>query len=359
MNKNKHLTLEERHVIEHSLNNQLSFKAIAALVEKDCTTISKEVKAHLVFEHKGAFHMCFNDCANRRKCDKYGSLCVDCKRDNKRNKCSFCGKCIDLCADYIKEICPLLLKSPYVCNGCSIKYSCTLEKRYYRAYKAQEEYELIRSESRSGFNLSEAELKHLDSVISPLLKNGQSIHHILINNQDKISCCEKTAYIYADNGLFSAINLDMPRKVRFRKRKKKSIPLKVDKTCRIGRTYDDYKAYRESHPALRIAELDTVEGVKGGAVLLTIHFVLPKLQLAFFRESNDSQSVTKIFNRLYSILGYDNFSKLFGICLADNGSEFSNPFAIETDEDGVIRTLLFYCDPSSPGQKGYGKIFIM
>ena len=206
----------------------------------------------------------------------------------------------------------------------------------------------MRSESRSGFNLCEDELKQLDSVISPLLKNGQSIHHILANNQDKISCCEKTAYIYADSGLFSARNIDMPRKVRFKPRKKKSVPLKVDKSCRIGRTYDDYNLYRKNNPSLPVAELDSVEGIKGGSVLLTIHFVLPKLQLAFLREANDSKSVTDIFDHLYELLGFDNFTKLFPICLADNGTEFSDPFGIEVDSDGVIRSRVFYCDPSSP-----------
>ena len=63
-------------------------------------------------------------------------------------------------------------------------------------------------------------------------------------------------------------------------------------------------------------------------------------------------SVTDIFNHLYELLGFDNFTKLFPICLADNGTEFSDPFGIEVDSDGVIRSQVFYCDPSSPGQKG-------
>ena len=230
--------------------------------------------------------------------------------------------------------------------------NCTLEKRFYKALVVQKEYELVRSESRSGFNLCEDELKQLDSVISPLLKNGQSIHHIIANNQDRISCCEKTAYIYADNGLFSAKNIDMPRKVRFKPRKKKSVPLKVDKSCRIGRNYEDYKLYRQNNPSQPVAELDSVEGIKGGSVLLTIHFVLPKLQLAFLRDANDSKSVTDIFDALYKLLGFENFAKILPICLADNGTEFSDPFGIEADSDGVIRSRLFYCDPSSPGQKG-------
>ena len=35
-----------------------------------------------------------------------------------------------------------------------------------------------------------------------------------------------------------------------------------------------------------------------------------------------------------------------------NGSEFSNPKAIESDREGVPRTRVFYCDPASPHQKG-------
>lgn len=38
--------------------------------------------------------------------------------------------------------------------------------------------------------------------------------------------------------------------------------------------------------------------------------------------------------------------------LGDNGSEFSNPSAIEMDLQGNQRTRVFYCDPQAPYQKG-------
>ncbi len=44
--------------------------------------------------------------------------------------------------------------------------------------------------------------------------------------------------------------------------------------------------------------------------------------------------------------------RIFKVCLADNGSEFSNPAAIEFDKDGLRRTRIFYCDPNAPFQKG-------
>ena len=350
-NKNKHLTLDDRFDIQHGLDACLSFKAIGAQIRKDCTTISKEVRAHIIFAKKGAPYRPFNDCVNRTHCNHYGDACDDCSRKNKK-KCSTCGSCIPKCPDYKKEVCPLLDKAPYVCNGCSMRNVCTLEKHFYDARSAQKEYEEVRSESRTGFNLTEEELKQLDAVVSPLLKNGQSIHHILTNNQDKVLRCEKTIYSYVDNGLFSGRNVDMPRKVRFRPRKKKSVELKVDKACRNGRTYDDYKKYREEHPDLPVVELDSVEGVKGGAVLLTIHFVRQKFQLAYKREANDSQSVIDIFNDLYDLLGKELYMQLFPILLCDNGTEFSNPKALEFGPDGEQRSKVFYCNPSAPNEKG-------
>ena len=91
----------------------------------------------------------------------------------------------------------------------------------------------------------------------------------------------------------------MPRTVRMRPRKNVSKTLKVDKSCRIGRDFRCFQYFLAEHPDAAVRQLDSVEGTKGGAVLLTIHFVEQGLQLAFLRQRNDSQSVIDIFNRLY------------------------------------------------------------
>ena len=44
MSNNLHLTLDERNIIEQELNLNHSFKSIALLLDKDPSTISKEVK---------------------------------------------------------------------------------------------------------------------------------------------------------------------------------------------------------------------------------------------------------------------------------------------------------------------------
>ncbi|MCC8152278.1 MAG: helix-turn-helix domain-containing protein [Lachnospiraceae bacterium] len=48
MSNNKHMNLEARATIQQELDRGSSFKSIGALLEKDCTTISKEVRKHIV-----------------------------------------------------------------------------------------------------------------------------------------------------------------------------------------------------------------------------------------------------------------------------------------------------------------------
>ena len=351
MEKNKHLDLDARIQIETGLSNGFSFRQIAAEIGKDPGTISKEVRAHCTSEKKGGVCLSFNDCIHRKSCSLQ-NVCNVCTNKRKNPTCCNCGRCIKYCKDYEKEYCLLLKKPPYVCNGCSQIMKCRLEKCRYHALTAQREYEQLLKESRSGFSLTEDERQNLDNVISPLLKQGQSLHHICQHNTDRIMYCEKTLYEYADTGLFEARNLDMPRKVRFKPRCRKSSELKIDKKCREGRTYNDFQSFMKDNADIPIVEIDSVEGKKGCAVLLTVYFRKPKLQLAIKRDRNDSASVSDFFKYIYDELGIQEYSKLFPLVLADNGSEFSNPTTIEAPSSNETISKVFYCDPSNPGQKG-------
>ena len=55
MNRNKHLTLEDRQIIAASLNENNSFKTIGMVLHKDCTTIAKEVKRNYTVVKSGCF----------------------------------------------------------------------------------------------------------------------------------------------------------------------------------------------------------------------------------------------------------------------------------------------------------------
>ena len=347
----KHLTLEDRNLIAQRLNEGCSFKTIANELGKNCTSISREVRNHLVFEKKGTMGKCFNACKHKFSCNRI-QVCSECSNKSYRSLCKNCKFCNYLCKNFEEEICQKLFSPPYVCNNCRKRSTtCTLEKRYYRPMDAWKEYRDVLSESRSGISLSEKEISHLDEIISPLLKKKQSLHHICIHHSDSIMVSESTLYRFVDYNLFSARNIDMPRKVRYAKRKKKK-DFKVDKACRIGRTYQDFLAFAKEHPDLPVTQMDSVEGTKGGKVLLTIHFVKAECMLAFLRDSNDSQSVIDIFEKLYLELRPDIFITLMPILLGDNGSEFSNPKALEFDRQENRRTHVFYCDASAPYQKG-------
>lgn len=354
--KYKHLTLDERIDIQKGLKAGLTFADIAASVGKDPSTISKEIREHLIIKETGTRSRPFNPCMGRKICTAQRKACAECDQAysyyNRSCYCSLCGKCNDSCPDFIEERCKALGKPPYVCNGCKSIRSCTLRKQVYDAKEAQKSYEDNRSSSRVGVDLAPEELQRLDDIITPLIRQGQSVHQICVNNADDIMCDERSIYNYIDAGILSVGNIDLPRKVRYRKRKKRKA-VHIDKLCYVGRTYEDFLKFMEAHPDIHVVEMDSVEGTRDSLkVLLTLFFRDASLMLAFLREANTARSVTEIFNRLDTMLGREIFMKMFPIILTDRGSEFTNPSAIEFDQDGNRRTHVFYCDPQRSDQKG-------
>ncbi len=347
MVKNAHLTFDERVTIEVSLRDNLTFKEIGNLVGKDPSTISKEVRGHYRVVEKDTF----NPCAHRRSCKHYRDVCNPCKYKWGKS-CKGCDvPCYQFCQDFEEKVCLQKKKPPYVCNGCKERHGCKLQRHLYDAKYAQAEYESVRSESRQGFAITPDELKRIDTIISPLIRQGHSVHHICINNADDIMLDEKTIYNYIDAGLLSVGNINLPRKVRYRIRKKKKL-VKVDKRCYVGRTYEDFQEYLAANPDVAVVEMDSVEGRKGGKVFLTFYFRDCSLMLAFIRNHNTARTVTEIVNDLYHRLGHESFAALFSVILTDRGSEFTDPLSIEFNEEGERRTRVFYCDPQRSDQKG-------
>lgn len=341
----KHLTLEDRNFIEQALNQNMTFKEIGKFLSKDSSTIAKEIKKHRIMKQPNTFNnYSSNVCTRRFKCSKKNVCGKNCNIFC--NKCVRCNKC---CPDFEEDVCPSLKTAPYVCNPCERKGSCRLVKYYYYALPSYNQYKNTLSTSRQGCNLSSDEIIKLDNLVSPLLKNGQTVSHIC-KTQD-IGCSKSSLYNYIDQNYLSARNIDLPRRVRYPKKKtKRSSP--KDTTIRKGRTYEDFEKYIQENPDISIIEMDTVESKKGGKVLLTMLFRNSKLMLAFLLNDKTSNSVLKIFNWLESILGNDLFEKTFPVILTDNGSEFSNPLSLEFNDEGIGRTRIFFCNPGASYQKG-------
>jgi len=342
-------TFEERLEIESMLAKNFSFGEMSRWLNKDRSTISREVRNHSLEEKTGYSSIAFNCCIRRSDCQKI-HVCISCPKQSVKH-CRACSNCNDNCTDFEEEVCITRLKPPYVCNGCEERSRCTLVKTIYRATEAHKMAEKKISESRRGVLTSEKELIRLNDIVTPLILQGNSLHQIYVNNVDSIMCSEKTLYNYVDNCFFDARNIDLPRKVRYRPRKKKQ-EFKVDRGCYVNRTYELLQKYLEKYPNNNLVQMDTVIGIIGGKVLLTIHFPNTSFMLAFIRNSNTSQSVIDVFDRLYAVLGRKLFEKLFPVILTDRGSEFSNPSAVERAPGGIHRTNIFFCNPNAPFQKG-------
>ena len=175
------------------------------------------------------FHPLTNRCAARLACDRR-QLCAD--RPDCVKRCSACPRCNALCPDFREEVCPKLAAPPYVCNGCGEEVRCVLCKRYYLHNPAHRNYRDILIGAREGANITEDELLALDALVSPPVKAGQSVHHILANNPDRFSLNEKTVYRYIAGGLLRVKNGDMPRVCMLKPRSRKPVEHKVDTRCR-------------------------------------------------------------------------------------------------------------------------------
>ena len=132
--KNKHLIYEERHLIEDMLANGYSLTKIAAHLNRNISTISKEIRKHRFLRNTG----------------------------------------ITRTVNGISEDihCNLLERPPYVCNGCKKKRICKSEITLYHAARAQKEYEVNLRESREGTPLNKESFYTLDAIVSNAMKHG-------------------------------------------------------------------------------------------------------------------------------------------------------------------------------------------
>lgn len=273
----KHLPPDDRRYIEKSLNQGCSFKEIARYLCKNPATVSKEIRAHRLsnWYHKGTFYNAHNFCIHRYHCKKTNAcqkivLCGI--------KCASCLACNWTCPDFIRERCVRLDKSPYVCNGCPKAINhCTIAHKYrYDAKFANRKYRECLHDSRVGINLSKHKLRQKDMGISPLFLQGQSPYQI-ITNHPKFDMSVRTLYTYLDASLFTARNVDLKRKVKFKSRKCHKSQIR-ERAVFQGRMYSDFLSLGTDH----WTEMDTVHSPNDSRkVLLTFFLKQKKLFPAF------------------------------------------------------------------------------
>jgi len=304
MTKHKHLTLSDRNDVQLGLERGETFKAIAQLILKDPTTVSKEVKRNKQI------------------------------RDSTSNNLP----------------CPLLDKPPFVCNGCSKRrQNCGYQKIFYLAKQAQKQYEQTLVEAREGTPLNSQTFWDMDKIISEGVKKGQHIYHILKTHNLDVS--SSTVYRHIRKGYLSIAPIDLTRAVKFKERRTSNLP-SIPKEAKKGRSYEDFQNYLVLNQLDSWLEMDTVMGRMGGKVLLTFNLSFCNFIFARLLENKTALEVTK---HLYDIKNTlheadKDFFQLFPVILTDNGGEFARVKDIEMDIRGEIK--LFFCDPNRSDQKG-------
>ncbi len=357
--KNKHMTFEMRERIEFGIRNNESLKEISIAINKDPTTISKEVLKHKNSakdeHHYVTFSHC-HSCIYLKDC----ILTKICNRERCTRRCKTC-LLVDVpskCEKYIKRECKRLNRFPYVCNGCKQRRSCTLTKYEYLPAQAQKDYLKELHESRQGFNLTGEEFTKIDKAFKDGFDNGQSLNHIITNNPH-LGISVKTGYNYVNSGNFQVKHNDLPNYSNHILKKRKILPKDYEyqenkSMNRKGREYYDYLLYVDSNNVSYHGELDCV-GITKDYVGALLTIIIPKWSflLLYKLDVKDMDNVNKCINFVYKAMGYTRFNKYLGVLLTDRGPEFNDYEGIEFDEDGVRRCHLFYCDSGQSTQKPF------
>ena len=314
-----HLDKEQRINIEHLINKGFSFTYISNSIKVDRTTISKEIRRNRFIKN---------------------TLFSDYSETGISRAISSCEK---------------LSKPPYCCNCCKSKNFCTKYHLYYNATKAQKHYLENLSECRKGIDISKEEIDQINKNIIPLIKHKkQSVNQVFANHKDILYMCKPTFYKYVDLGIIALSNLDLPKKVKYKKRKhNKDKSYKRELALSIGRTYEDYIIKISNEKKLKIWQLDTVIGKEtDNKTLMTFLLVETNFMIIRLLDKKNVECVNKEFTKLKEDLGIENYTKFIDVILTYNGSEFFDPIHMEYDlETGEKLLSVYYCHPNSPEEK--------
>jgi len=330
--KGKQLSLSQRKRIEEMLNQRRRKSEIANEIDKSPSTIAREINKHKVIKPHN-----YLKSPNIFNCRFFNN----------------CKICTDKCRIYQPISCKERDRNIGACNNCSKLKTCNLDKYFYFAEKAHEQYKYTLTDSRQGVNLNTSELIELAHLICPLIKRGQSIYTIL-NNHPEIKLCEKTIYNYIEMGLFKdwgVTNITLKRKVR-RRLPRKKLKKRKELNSYNGRTYTDYLEYKIQHPRIVTTEMDTVYNSQSGPYIQTFIFENTSFMIGVLHSKKTADSMANSLNIFQDKLSDKEYESLFSVLLTDRGTEFAKPQQFEINQNtGEIRSKIFYCDPMQSSQK--------
>lgn len=327
---NKHLTLDERKIIQTGIENRSNKVDIARTIGKDSTTVAKEIRKHRTFKPRNQFI--------------YPSICIHRQE---------CGGCKKQCSRYEEIKCNKRDKSPGACNKCPNIAKCHLDKYFYYATNAEEEYKTDLVDFKEGINMTTLEVKNLAYILKPLLDQGQSLYQIKSSHKE-IKQCIKTLYNYIEAGVFKEYginNFSLKEQVN-RKQFKNKYKKRKEPTNYENHKYKDYLKFKEDNPEVPTIEMDTVLNSQSCPYIQTFYFEGSGVMIGFLHKEKTSESMAKSLDYLENKLGHDLYRELFPLILTDRGVEFEKVILFEfNQETGEFRSNIFYCDAYQSSQK--------
>lgn len=318
---NKNLSVLEIGNIEFYLNDKKGFSEIGRILQKDESTIRKEIKKYS--SYFGNQRKCSN-CLNKDDChQKY--LCETIRDKVKCSQCKYCSYAVKVCPNYKVNIdCKLLKKNHHVCNGCDLYFKCKKVKIKYHAETAIKMHNAVQRVSRISTKVDSFP-KEFKDYLSRLIRNGISpevIMNTLPVKYQMFKSAPSSFYEWIDKGLLDCCNLDLRNKVsrvRYGTNTEKRNTVRNHQLN--GRSIEDLSEEERINRPLGVVELDTVEGIKGGELLFTIMFPCFSLMLGFKIKSKSQEEIGKILDMLEDKLDC-YFYVLFRKGIPDNGCEF-------------------------------------
>ena len=212
MGKFKQLSLCERTIIETYLNDGKTATLIAEKAKVNKSSIIREIRKNRI--------------KRRESLCKIQCICTGCINTTSARSNLFARVVANVIVRVVQKLktvlkklydCNIYESFPYVCNSCPKKDICPKEQFEYDAMMANQISEKVRKESRQGIDMTQEEFDDFNKKISEAVKNGQSIFHLVETKQ--VNRCTKSIYTYVDRNILDTKNIDLPRKVKLKKRK--------------------------------------------------------------------------------------------------------------------------------------------
>lgn len=346
------LSLKERKKIEEGLDRGDSIREIARLIERNPSTVSREVKQNRTLQ---AYKSKRGPCRDAGWCKRSGVCGQRCFYPGAR--CAGCDKvdCRSACPEYaLQTACQILCRSPWVCNACSKRrFGCNRANRHvYDAKLADAMSNERRSDSRRGIDMEQERAQAALAKIKEGLGRGLSPYELSVLYEDEVGVHRSTIYRWVEAGYGNLSNLELERKVGFRVRSHHAP--RASSHSRWRR----YAAFESLPQEVQdgATEMDCVVGRRHDSkAILTLYSRPSHLQLMLLLNGKTCPEVRRSLEALKKICPSEILASLFRCVLTDNGEEFADEKALGKilgeGANPKAEPHLFYCDVRASQQK--------